>query len=229
MNDRRLAYITAVGLVVFVALAVAVKASPSLDRVDLQAALWLNNLRLGEAFSSLMVAASLYGREYFWIPITAVLLVFGDRRTKLVAVGLCGVFLGGIVVGEAAKYAVARGRPDELLAAVGGGTPVVRIPLDTDYSFPSGHALIVSIGAVYAAATFRRRWVAGALSLEAAVVCFSRVFLFEHFPTDVVAGVALGSAVALGGIFLGRRYLKGAAEYLADLLVKVFRNGPLRV
>ncbi|MDE1858616.1 MAG: phosphatase PAP2 family protein [Thaumarchaeota archaeon] len=229
MNDRRLALLSGLGLAVFVVLAAAVKASPAFAEADLGAALWVNNLDLGGAASSLLIAASLYGREYFWIPVAAIMLAFGDRRTKLVAVGLCGVFLGGIVVGEVAKAIVARGRPDELLAAVGGGTPVVRIPLDTDFSFPSGHAVIVSIGAVYALATFRRKWVASLLTVEAAVVCFSRVYLFEHFPTDVVAGVALGSAVALIGLLVGRRYLRGAADRVVDLLVKVFRDGPLRL
>ena len=229
VNDRRLALLSGFGLAVFVVLAAAVKSSPAFAEADLGVALWVNNLDLGGAASSLLVAASLYGREYFWIPVAAVMLVFGDRRTKLVALGLCGVFAGGIVVGEAAKALVARGRPDQLLAAVGGGTPVVRIPLDTDFSFPSGHAVIVSIGAVYALATFRRKWVASLLTVEAAVVCFSRVYLFEHFPTDVFAGVALGGAVALLGLLLGRRYLRRTADRVVDLLVKVFRDGPLRL
>ncbi|MDG6902532.1 MAG: phosphatase PAP2 family protein [Nitrososphaerota archaeon] len=227
MSDRRLLYAAALGAAIFVALAVAVKSSPALDQADLQAALWVNNLRPGAAVSSLMIAASLYGREYFWIPLTAVLFVFGDRRTKMVALGLCGVFVGGIALGEAAKYAVARGRPDTLLAAIGGGSPIIRIPLDTDYSFPSGHAVIVSVGATYVLATFRRKWVAGLLALEAAVVCVSRVFLFEHFPTDVAAGIALGAAVALGGLALEKRYLRKWGDRIVDLLVKVFRNGPL--
>ncbi|HKT22343.1 MAG TPA: phosphatase PAP2 family protein [Nitrososphaerales archaeon] len=229
MNDRRLTYLAALGLALFLVLAVAVKSSDGLQRADLQAALWLNNMHPGSAVSSAMVAASLYGREYFWIPVAALMLAFGDRRTKLVAVGLCGVFVGGIVAGEVAKDLIARARPDQLLASVGGGAPIVRMPLDTDYSFPSGHAVIVSIGAVYALATFRKKWVAGLLTLEAAVVCVSRVFLFEHFPTDVLAGVALGSAVALGGLLLGRRYLRKSAERVAGALVKVLKEGPLRL
>ena len=229
MNDRRLALLTALGLGAFLALAAAVKGSPAFDAADLQAALWLNGLGLGGTLSSLMIAASHYGREYFWIPVAALMLLFGDRRTKLVAVGLCGVFVGGVVLGTVAKDVIARARPDQLLALLGGGTPVVRVPLETDYSFPSGHAVFVSIGAVYALATFWRMWVALLLTLEAAAVCVSRVYLFEHFPTDVAAGVALGAAVALGGLLVGRRYLAPWAERLADALVKLFRSGPLRL
>jgi membrane-associated phospholipid phosphatase len=229
LNDRRLACLTVLGLAAFLLSAAAVKSGGGVQLADLQAALWLNNMRPGSAVSSLMVAASLYGREYFWVPVAAAMLALGDRRTKLVAVGLCGVFVGGIVVGEVAKDVMARARPDQLLASVGGGTPIIRIPLDTDYSFPSGHAVIVSIGAVYALATFRKKWVAGLLTIEAAVVCVSRVFLFEHFPTDVAAGVALGGAVALGGLLIGRRYLRKAAERTADALVKVLKDGPLKL
>lgn len=229
MDDRRLAYSALLAATSLVILAVAAKASQSFDQADLNAALWINGLRLGSAVSSLMVDASLYGREYFWIPVAGIMLAFGDRRTKLVAVGLCAVFAGGVVLGTVAKDLVARARPDQLLSSYGGGVPILRLPLDTDYSFPSGHAVIVSVGAAYSLATFRNRWAAWLVTVEAAVVCFSRVFLFEHFPTDVIAGVALGVAIALGGLLIGRRYLRRWAVRIADLLVKLMRSGPLKL
>lgn len=231
VKDRALAVLSGASFAVFLGLTLAVKYSTGLQSADLQAALWINHLALGDSISSLMVAASLYGREDFWIPLVALMVVFGDRRTKLVAVGLCAVFVVGIVAGELAKEVVARARPGTLVGLQTGLStgPIVRVPLDTDYSFPSGHALIVSIGAVYSLATLRRKWVAALLVLEAAVVCFSRVYTFEHFPTDVLGGVALGSAIALGGLLLGRSYLAKQADSAAAYLVKLFRDGPLKL
>lgn len=230
MKNSSLVALSAAAFLVFAVLAVAAKSSPGLERADLSSALWVNHFALGDTLSSVLVWSSLYGREYFWVAVAGVMFLFGDRRTKLVAIGLCGVFVAGIAVGYLSKDVVARARPDQVLASIfPGASPVVRIPLDTDFSFPSGHAVIVSIGAVYSLLTFRRMWVSGLLTLEAAVVCFSRVFLFEHFPTDVVAGIAIGSAVALAGLAVEKRYLRGIGERLDDLLVRVFRDGPLRL
>src|SRR6266480_849217 len=55
---------------------------------DAQLALSINQAYLGSAVSALMVLAAEYGREYFWIPVVAVMLVFGDRRTKFLAMEL---------------------------------------------------------------------------------------------------------------------------------------------
>lgn len=231
MRDRTLEALSGASFLVFLGLALAVRYSPALQAADFQAALWVNHLALGDAFSSLMVAASLYGREYFWIPLVAVMFILGDRRTKVVALGLCAVFVVGIVSGELAKDIIARARPGQVfvMRASPSAVPIVRIPLDTDYSFPSGHALIVSIGAVYSLFTFRRKWVAALLTLEAAVVSFSRVYNFEHFPTDVVGGAALGGAIALAGFLVGRRYLMEQADAASAYLVKLFRDGPLKL
>ncbi len=228
VRGRQLGILALASFAVFVVLAVAVTYWSGLRQWDLQAAEWANNLALGDLLNSVLVNASLYGREYFWIPVVAVLFVFGDRRTKLVATGLAGVFVVGIAAGEVAKIVVARPRPYSYVPPF-LEQYITRIPLDTDFSFPSGHALIVSIGAVYSLLTFHRKWVAGLLTVEAAVVCFSRVYTFEHFPTDVIAGVALGAAIAIGGLVVERRWLASTGERAVDYLMRALRSGPLKV
>lgn len=68
------------------------------------------------------------------------------------------------------------------------------IPRPADYSFPSGHS-----GASFAAASalfYRRRKDKNKLWLPsfilAALIAFSRLYLYVHYPTDVMAGVLLG-------------------------------------
>ena len=233
MKERALVFNSLLSFVVFLLLAVAVKADPSLTSSELQVSLWANHLQLGEPLNSLLVGASLYGREYFWIALVGVMFLLGDRRTKLVALGLCAVYVVGIAAGEAAKAIVERARPDQVYLqssqtpSVSG--PIERILFDTDYSFPSGHALIVSIGAVYSLLTLRKKWVAGLLLVEALLVCFSRLYVFAHFPTDVVAGFALGAAIAFGAQAVERKYLEKVGDRAAGFVVRLLRDGPLKL
>ena len=64
------------------------------------------------------------------------------------------------------------------------------IQAPTSYSFPSGHTMSSFEGAV-SIFLFSRRWGAAALVM-AALIAFSRMYLFVHFPTDVLVGLLLG-------------------------------------
>ncbi len=233
MRTRYLLAVSVLSFGIFLALAIIVKSSAPFGLADFQAALWFDRLNLGDTLNALLVPASLYGREYFWVPIVAVMLFLGDKRTRLLATGLAALFLVGIVAGEVAKDLVMRERPwIGLLATTktAQGPPLfygwtLRVPLDFDFSFPSGHALIVSIGAFYSLVTFRRKWVASLLAVEAAVVCFSRVYVGAHYPTDVLGGVALGAAIVLGGLAVERRYLEKDASRFGAYLEKVLGRG----
>lgn len=68
------------------------------------------------------------------------------------------------------------------------------VPLPADASFPSGHAA-TAFAAAGVVALLHPRLRVPALGL-AALVALSRVYLGVHFPSDVIAGAALGLAVA---------------------------------
>jgi undecaprenyl-diphosphatase len=79
------------------------------------------------------------------------------------------------------------------------------IAADSKYAFPSGHATIVSAGAAVVLMLFRDSARKLAISLiltaEAALVCFSRVYVGGHYPFDVFGGIFLGVGMAL--LFIG--------------------------
>ena len=85
-----------------------------------------------------------------------------------------------------------------------------------DSSFPSGHssmaaALVVTVTALLWRT--RYRWLAAVLGVVYAVVMgVSRVYLGVHYPTDVLAGWALGVAWAGGVALLLWQRLKEAQE-----------------
>ncbi len=69
-------------------------------------------------------------------------------------------------------------------------------------SFPSGHAATSFAGFVLLALLVRRA--RPLLFVLAVLVSFSRVYVGVHYPLDVLAGAALGAAVAVGLILLLR-------------------------
>ncbi|MDG6995589.1 MAG: VTT domain-containing protein [Nitrososphaerota archaeon] len=189
--------------------------------VDSSLALYINHMNVGSTLNSLFILASKYGREYFWIPVVGLMLLFGKRDTKMLAIELAVLFIAGIVAGEAMKFLMYRPRPFETVANI-----ITRVPIDTDSSYPSGHALMVSIGAIFALEKFRRKTLALLLALEAAMVCYSRVYVGMHYPLDVVSGIFLGGFIVFVGLFvIERTRLKKVVDFFTNLSVRILRGG----
>jgi membrane-associated phospholipid phosphatase len=191
--------------------------------VDAQSALILNHAYLGAPLTALMVVCTQYGREYFWIPVVALMFLLGSQRTKILAMELAVLFLVGIALGEFLKMAIFRARPFESIDMI------MRFPTDTDSSFPSGHALIVSIGAAFSVLKLKGKVLRVLLALEAAVVCYSRVYLGLHYPLDVIAGIFLGIGIVGIGLFVMERYLGTILARIGALVPSKLRNGPLEL
>lgn len=143
--------------------------------------------------NSLMILLTEYGREVVWALVMITFFVFGGHagRKAAFAMLLAMIILVPATIGV--KEAVGRLRPE---------VPSVDFLLapDTEYSFPSGHAVLVSAGAALALALFRgsRKMsvIAIALAVEAALVCISRVYVGGHYPLDVIGGILFGTGVA---------------------------------
>lgn len=89
----------------------------------------------------------------------------------------------------ALKYAFERDRPP-----VSRPIPEPLLETPSTFSFPSGHATVAfACATVLALAVPRLRWPLFAL---AALVAWSRVYVGVHYPGDVLAGAALGVAIA---------------------------------
>lgn len=125
----------------------------------------------------------------FWI-LSAVLLLFFRKTRKwglLLGIALAGTFvLNDLLI----KPLAARPRPCDLFPAI---ELLIRRP--ASYSFPSGHSASSFSAAVVLFHGNRRLGILALLL--AALIAFSRVFLFVHFPTDILTGALLGSSVAL--------------------------------
>jgi membrane-associated phospholipid phosphatase len=189
---------------------------------DVQLALAVNHASLGAALTALMVVAAEYGREYFWVPIVGVMLLLGSRRTKLLAMELAVLFIIGIALGEVLKTTTFRPRPFENIDTI-----ITRVPTDLDSSYPSGHALIVTIGAAFSMLKFRKKVVGLLFVLEAAIVCYSRVYVGMHYPLDVVGGIFLGIGIVGVGLFVVERYLGTPLTKITSIATSKLNDGPL--
>jgi membrane-associated phospholipid phosphatase len=105
-------------------------------------------------------------------------------------------------------HAVDRARPYATLSHVHLlGTP------STDPSFPSDHATLAGAAIAGLFLVDRRLgWVATAGGL---LLCIDRVYIGAHYPSDVLAGLVLGAAVALIGWVVLRRPLVALVTRLA--------------
>lgn len=147
----------------------------------------------GKTLDKIMIDLSKYGREAVWIGVTALLFVFGKKDGRKAAVLLTIAFLILIPLGTILKSEIDRPRPVPL------SNDHMLLPNETDPSFPSGHAVIVSAGAIILLLRFNRgkQIVASIiLAIEAALVAYSRVYVGVHYPLDVFAGILLGTGIA---------------------------------
>jgi undecaprenyl-diphosphatase len=144
---------------------------------------------------SLFGMASRLGDGLFWYALLLALpLIYGQpalRPTLCMAITGCV----GVALYKWLKHAVVRERPFITHLGISLGAA----PLDR-YSFPSGHTLhAVSFSWQAIVAFPELAWVLVPLSV---LIAASRVVLGLHYPTDVLAGAAIGSALATIGCWL---------------------------
>lgn len=63
-----------------------------------------------------------------------------------------------------------------------------------------------AVAAATVAVSFvRRRWFTIVAFVWVATICYSRIYLGAHFPSQVLAGIALGVLIGAAGVFVARR------------------------
>ncbi|HEX4046660.1 MAG TPA: phosphatase PAP2 family protein [Elusimicrobiota bacterium] len=114
----------------------------------------------------------------------------GRRRAlKVLIVAALAVGASDFTAHRVIKPWVARPRPERAL----GSEVVLRAPVGGAYGFPSNHASNMAA----AASVLSVAYPAGTpvFAALAALVAYSRVYVGAHYPGDVLAGLALGTAI----------------------------------
>jgi undecaprenyl-diphosphatase len=148
------------------------------------------------ALLHMFCAVSWLGNGVFWYALMlALLLAYGADAAlpvlHMVCAGLLCTFLYRML-----KKGTLRPRPYEVHAHIAAGA----VPLDR-FSFPSGHTLHAVAFSLVAAAYYPG--LAPLVASMTLAVAASRIVLGLHYPSDVLAGAALGATVALASLSLG--------------------------
>ena len=135
----------------------------------------------------------------FWILVAVALLFFAKYRKTGFSMGMALV-LGLVVCNITLKPLVARIRPYDFQLQEFGREISLLISAQHDFSFPSGHT-IASFEACTVLLLHDKRMGIPATVL-AILIAFSRLYLYVHYPTDVLVSLVLGIAFGLLGSFL---------------------------
>jgi undecaprenyl-diphosphatase len=185
--------IAAIGTAIFVELASHVQ-SGSTQAFDESVIRWLA-ARHTHGLDAAMVEITALGTGTVVIMIVAVAGLFLVlTQHKYPAILLLASTIGGLVLNGVLKLGFNRPRPSIFIPSVNTFSS----------SFPSGHAMnatIVYVTVGYLAARLHKRKWARWLVLASAfvvivLICFSRLYLGVHYPSDVLAGFLIGMAWA---------------------------------
>lgn len=177
------------------------------EHFDLPILAWIaEHLRSAFGDAVMPVITLLGDAGIFWIVVAVVLLFIPKYRKVGLGMG-AALILGLLICNVTMKPLFARIRPYDYLAEQ-GITIDLLIAAQHDFSFPSGHTL-ASFEAAVVLVMHNRKLGIPALIL-ASLIAFSRLYLYVHYPTDVLFSVFLGIGIAFLANYLVQ---KGFALY----------------
>lgn len=136
----------------------------------------------------------------FWLALAVVLAISKKYRWLGLTI-ILAIFFSYLVCNVLLKTIIARVRPCELNTAV-----QLLLPCPASSSFPSGHSAVSFAVATVLAVNRFSCW--PLFLLLAALVGFSRLYLYVHFPSDVLAGAVVGAAAGLAAYYMMKRFYR---------------------
>ncbi|MCR5147809.1 MAG: phosphatase PAP2 family protein [Eubacterium sp.] len=138
------------------------------------------------------------------IALTIILLIFVKTR-KIGVEAVISLLLTFIIANLIIKNAVDRARPYETYTYLES-----LIGKMVDSSFPSGHA--ANTFAVAVAILLNNRKIGIPVTIVAVIMAFSRMYNVVHYPTDVIAGILIGTVIAVAVHFIAKKIKRPRVE-----------------
>lgn len=153
--------------------------------LELQILNYIQTLRTPFGDFIMPLISSLGNAGILWILLTIVMLIRPKTR-KTGWILLAALLVDLIICNLCLKPLVARVRPYNVNRTV----TLLVAPLK-DYSFPSGHTA-ASFACVIALYLAGEKWLWKIALVISILIAFSRMYLYVHYPTDVLGGVIVG-------------------------------------
>ena len=169
--------------------------------MEIQILNWLQGLHTPILDKLMCLITHLGDAGIIWILMTIVMLLIPKTRKSgvvMAAALVVDVLLCNVVL----KNLVARVRPYDVNTAV-----QVLVSKPKDFSFPSGHtaASFASVAALYLAGEKKLWKVALVLAI---LIAFSRMYLYVHYPTDILGGIIFGILSAWIGYQCSKKFVQ---------------------
>lgn len=156
-----------------------------IQRFDSSILLYIKNNMHGPIMDKVMVISTHLGDGgMIWLLIVALLMI-NKKYRKIGFMALAALVLSTILGEGILKHIVKRMRPSADISAV---NLLIAKPLS--YAFPSGHTAS-SFAVAGVLAKYFKEYALEFFTL-ASLIAFSRLYLYVHYPTDVLAGIVLG-------------------------------------
>lgn len=163
------------------------------DNLEIGLCLRINRYGRPEAVRRFFSAVSRLGDGAYWFPIGGFSVVLRGQQAMPFLFRVTVTATVGLLIYKLLKRGLVRERP----YIANGGILCGTRPLDR-YSFPSGHTLhAVSFTMLF---THFEPLLLIVTAPFAVLVAVSRIVLGLHYPSDVLAGAAIGASLAVVGI-----------------------------
>ena len=162
---------------------------PALGRFDLSICLFANRIHRRAVLARFFRVVSRLGDGWAWLAMAPALLLAHGAEAGWTIGRMAATAACGLVLYRWIKHSTGRPRPYQAHPSI------VRVAAALDrYSFPSGHTLHAVCFTTIVVGQYPDPW-AAILVPFSILVAASRVSLGLHYPSDVLAGGALGFAL----------------------------------